>query len=214
MGWWFRSGPQSSSDKAPEAPVNSQSTSPNPSSSSHDPNPKLQQVPKSAPLTQDQRTEAEISQLLASLEPSRAGSGNGASQNSASGTPPPKTELDNSIPLPDQMKCHTLFDAAYHCSSFGGQLNNVYRYGSMRECSEHWSAFWFCMRTRGYSTESRREAIRQFYRDQESRVKKGPCSDDIWDERSPAERTTMNEQRFQRDPDVDFGLRKEEQPPT
>lgn len=35
---------------------------------------------------------------------------------------------------------------------------NVYRYGSLRGCSEQWEDFWFCVRTnRGFMNEERRK---------------------------------------------------------
>lgn len=53
--------------------------------------------------------------------------------------------------LPTTMSCRQKFDDAFYCQSFGGQFNNLYRYGGMRECSELWGDFWFCMKTRSQS---------------------------------------------------------------
>jgi len=53
--------------------------------------------------------------------------------------------------LPTEMSCRQAFDAAFYCQSLGGQFNNLYRYGSIRSCSENWKDFWFCMRTRSYT---------------------------------------------------------------
>jgi hypothetical protein len=57
--------------------------------------------------------------------------------------------------LPTDMSCREAFDSAFYCQSMGGQFNNLYRYGGVKSCSEHWSSFWFCMRMKGYKDEER-----------------------------------------------------------
>ena len=87
--------------------------------------------------------------------------------------------------LPTDMSCRQAFDLAWGCNSIGGQWNAVYRYGSMRSCSEQWDDFWFCMRTRSHSSQSRQAMIREHYRAKERR-KYGPgmpSSEDVWQSR-------------------------------
>lgn len=88
--------------------------------------------------------------------------------------------------LPSDMSCRQAFDLAWQCNSLGGQWNAVYRYGSMRSCSEQWDDFWFCMRTKSYSPEMRERAIKEHYRKKEH-AKYGsgrPSSEDIWEART------------------------------
>ncbi|RSL90193.1 hypothetical protein CEP51_000819 [Fusarium floridanum] len=97
---------------------------------------------------------------------------------------PPRDALSEAL-LPTDMSCRQAFDQAWACNSMGGQWNAVYRYGEMRSCSEHWDDFWFCMRTKGYSSEMREKAIREHYRAKEF-VKYGPgkpSSEDVWESR-------------------------------
>lgn len=97
--------------------------------------------------------------------------------------------------LPTTMSCRDAFDAAFYCNSMGGQFNNLYRYGTVRACSENWNDFWFCMRTRTHGEKEKAEAIRSRYRDKE-RMKygrgkshdlesedAGRSSEDIWKSR-------------------------------
>jgi hypothetical protein len=97
---------------------------------------------------------------------------------------PPGDALSERL-LPNEMSCRQAFDQAWACNSMGGQWNAVYRYGEMRSCSEHWDDFWFCMRTKSYSTEMREKAIRAHYRNKDY-AKYGPgkpSSEDIWESR-------------------------------
>ncbi|KAL2140020.1 hypothetical protein VTI28DRAFT_4328 [Corynascus sepedonium] len=87
--------------------------------------------------------------------------------------------------LPTTMSCRDAFDYAWHCHTPGAQWNAVYRYGSVRPCTELWDDFWFCMRTKSYSPELRAEAIREHYRAKEE-AKYGagrPSSEDVWESR-------------------------------
>lgn len=59
---------------------------------------------------------------------------------------------------------------------------NLYRYGNMRDCSDQWSNFWFCMRTnRGYMSEGEREKrIQEHYKGRARKYEVGPSSEDVW----------------------------------
>ncbi|PNY27789.1 Early meiotic induction protein 1 [Tolypocladium capitatum] len=97
---------------------------------------------------------------------------------------PPGDALSEAL-LPTEMSCRQAFDLAWSCNSLGGQFNSVYRYGSMRSCSEHWDDFWFCMRTRSYTDDLKENMIRAHYRDKDHR-KYGPgrpSSEDVWESR-------------------------------
>lgn len=89
--------------------------------------------------------------------------------------------------LPTTMSCRQAFDEAFYCNSLGGKFNDLYRYGGLKSCSENWSAFWFCMRTKNYGRELKEEAIRDHYRRRDqlrySKDMEGQSSEDIWKSR-------------------------------
>ncbi|KAK4952906.1 hypothetical protein LTR66_013696 [Elasticomyces elasticus] len=103
--------------------------------------------------------------------------------------------------LPRTMSCRQAFDAAFYCQSLGGKFNDIYRYGALRSCGEHWGDFWFCMRSRNYpkSEAERQEMIRAHYRERDwKRYRRGPSSEDVWEMRDvPVQRA------FWRDPDAE-----------
>lgn len=97
---------------------------------------------------------------------------------------PPGDALSEAL-LPTEMSCRQAFDLAWSCNSLGGQFNSVYRYGSMRSCSEHWDDFWFCMRTKSYTGELKENMVRAHYREKDH-AKYGPgrpSSEDVWESR-------------------------------
>lgn len=61
---------------------------------------------------------------------------------------------------------------------------NVYRYGELRSCSEHWENFWLCMKTKTYPDEERKKIIRDHYRKKAIKYKTGPSSEDVWELRT------------------------------
>ncbi|KAG5971989.1 hypothetical protein E4U58_007028 [Claviceps cyperi] len=88
--------------------------------------------------------------------------------------------------LPTEMGCAQTFELAWSCSSLGGQFMSMYRHGNMRECSENWDDFWFCMRTRAYSGPVKADSIKQHYRNKAHRKYGGdkPSSEDVWERRT------------------------------
>ncbi|KAE8146133.1 hypothetical protein BDV25DRAFT_133178 [Aspergillus avenaceus] len=174
MGWWW-----SSSKNESQAPPSSNAQPASNISSS------LPSPPQT--MTREEQADAEFKQLLASLE---------ADVNKASSTSPQPSESNESIPqsspssiapeslYPDTMSCRSAFDYAFFCQSFGGQFVNVYRYGELRSCSEHWDNFWLCMKTRTWSDGARKNAIRDHNRKKAIKYKTGPSSEDVWDLRT------------------------------
>jgi hypothetical protein len=109
----------------------------------------------------------------------------------------PRNVLAESIaPFPETMSCSQTFDDAFHCQSFGGQFLNVYRYGGMRDCSEIWSDFWFCMRNRTRPGDEKRLIIKERYMQKDEKYRNGPSSEDVWKERN-----RKVERAFDWDPD-------------
>lgn len=157
-------------------------------------------LPKDEPSTQNaqpnpqnetlSRDEHELQQFLAAFEKSSneadaksrtSGSapGLGSSQSTPPGSTPSSIAPDSLYP--DTMSCRSAFDYAFFCQSFGGQFVNVYRYGELRSCSEHWENFWLCMRTRSYGDQERARIMHDHYRKKAIKYKTGPSSEDVWD---------------------------------
>ncbi|KAL2362177.1 hypothetical protein RJZ56_004920 [Blastomyces dermatitidis] len=207
MGWWWSSAPnQGEAVSQTEPPRAAPSQSPPDHMKS--PEPTLPEHLK--PVSRDELAEAELQSLLNSFQnESNTSTSSHSSQSSPSSssttTPPPSaseptyyppsstsnndsTEIPTNISpetlYPTTMSCRSAFDYAFFCQSFGGQWVNVYRYGELRSCSEHWSDFWFCMRTRSYSEEEKAKMISDRYRKKAVKYKTGPSSEDVWDVRT------------------------------
>jgi len=88
----------------------------------------------------------------------------------------------------DTMSCRQAFDAAFYCQSLGGKFNDIYRYGELRSCNEHWSDFWFCMRNKSKSESVKKQLIIERFKAKEDKIRSGPNSEDIWTARKPHER--------------------------
>ncbi|KAJ6032464.1 hypothetical protein N7540_003196 [Penicillium herquei] len=169
MGWLWNSGP--TKDTPSEAP---KTTTP-PTI------PETQSTPKK--LTPDEQADLEFNQLLADLRKAdtELNAASGSTSTNENGTP--TSSIAPESLYADTMSCRTAFDYAFFCQSFGGQFVNVYRYGELRSCSEHWDNFWLCMKTRGWSDELRRKTIRDHNRKKAIKYKTGPSSEDVWDVR-------------------------------
>ncbi|KAF2866910.1 hypothetical protein BDV95DRAFT_443293, partial [Massariosphaeria phaeospora] len=84
---------------------------------------------------------------------------------------------------PRTMSCRAAFDSAFYCASLGGHFNDIYRYGTLRACSEHWADWRFCMALKNRSADAAAEAVQQRYRDKEAKVLEGPNSEEVWTRR-------------------------------
>ncbi|KAJ5156483.1 hypothetical protein N7492_009286 [Penicillium capsulatum] len=176
MGWWWSSSP-------------TKDTSNNASSVQVPAEPAMPTAPQPKKLTPDEQADLEFRQILADLQAAEdSGLKNlPSTQSQATGSTSTPDQPTSSIApeslYPDTMSCRNAFDYAFFCQSFGGQFVNVYRYGELRSCSEHWDNFWMCMRTRGWSDELRKKAIRAHNQKKAIKYKTGPSSEDIWDVR-------------------------------
>nr|POF11512.1 early meiotic induction protein 1 [Quercus suber] len=158
-----------------------------------------------------QQADAELDAFLKALDgPAREAEPSSEQQDS--GLPKYSTKHERILPdgrlnispdalYPRSMSCREAFDQAFYCQSLGGKFNDIYRYGAVKECSDHWAAFWFCMRIRTLPGRDKEEQIAQFYRDRDEKTKKRwGSSEDVWDLRDRAV-----ERAFGRDPDADEG---------
>ncbi|GKZ37651.1 hypothetical protein AbraIFM66950_009300 [Aspergillus brasiliensis] len=191
MGWWWSSAPKEGQSSAPAA-SNAPASQPSPETTSAP-----SQPPQPRTLTREEQADAEWKTLIASLESDISGqkqqqspsagdstsSDSASSPSSADPQAPPSSIAPESL-YADEMSCRSAFDYAFFCQSFGGQFVNVYRYGELRSCSEHWDNFWMCMKTRTLPDQQRRKAIRDHNRKKAIKYKTGPSSEDVWDVRT------------------------------
>ena len=173
MGWLWQSTQE-------EKPSKSQDPETSLTLSSSDPTVSPDTSPKPAKtLTRDEQADLELRALLASL----SASNEEPSKKTPSAPHKPVDMSANSL-FPSEMSCQQAFDAAFYCQSLGGQFTNVYRYGGLRNCSEQWGNFWFCMRTKSYQEPEKGRMIRDHYMRRASKYKKGPSSEDVWEART------------------------------
>ena len=86
------------------------------------------------------------------------------------------------------MSCRAAFDSAFYCTSFGGKFNDIYRYGELRSCSEHWSDFWFCMRIKSKAKGVKELFVEERYREKEDKLRQGRNSEEVWEMRRDGEK--------------------------
>ena len=158
MGWLWGSGPK----EAPkEMPKDTPSTIPT--------EPAKQNAP-SKTLTPDEQADLEFNQILADLRSEDASlskrTGLTPDGNLSPESQTPSSPISPESLYQDTMSCRNAFDYAFFCQSFGGQFVNVYRYGELRSCSDHWDNLWLCMKTRTWPEDLRRREIRDHNRKQ------------------------------------------------
>ncbi|CZT40717.1 related to EMI1 Protein required for transcriptional induction of the early meiotic-specific transcription factor IME1, also required for sporulation [Rhynchosporium secalis] len=196
MGWlWSTPSSDSSSAKESSNPAQSQPSKPQQSNSSP------AQTTKA--VSQEDPAEQELTSFLRELSADTQTSStkyNRVAKNPPTSTPnlPSKPQSQSFTPqntdatlhplaeelLPTTMSCRTAFDEAFYCNSFGGRWNDLYRYGTLKSCSDNWSDFWFCMRTRTYGDAQKEKAIKEHYRQRESakysKELGRESSEDVW----------------------------------
>ncbi|TVY46457.1 Early meiotic induction protein [Lachnellula occidentalis] len=185
MGWlWTTPTPASAS------PTPSSSFPPDQKDNGSPPPQPVPEAAPSKPLSKDEIAEKELHSLFEELDADVRPSSTKYSR--VGRAAPPQTsstpEALSNAPLSEQllpttMSCREAFDSAFYCNSFGGKFQDIYRQGSLQPCSEHWSKFWFCMRTRQWSTPEKEEAIRGYYRKVEAKKYKEGSSEDLWKSR-------------------------------
>jgi hypothetical protein len=204
MGWIWSDAPKQEDAVVSTPPIPNEIPSTPPTAPSRTAITTTIPKPKSKPnLSPDELAEAEFQQFLADLkteseEPSTPstppaiiskliskGSSTTQHEEPPSTTPLPSATASSISPYniyPSTLSCRAAFDAAFYCQSLGGQFTNLYRYGNMRDCSQTWKNFWFCMRTnRGYmSEEEREERVKEHYWNKDRKYREGPSSEDVW----------------------------------
>ncbi|KAK6528754.1 hypothetical protein TWF694_003993 [Orbilia ellipsospora] len=173
MGIWGRK-PTAAADSSNPFGAPSQTQSKDDSSTT--PAPSTTPSPISLPKSRDDVAEEELSALLKSF--------NSEDPSSQSSKPSSTTSFQDTL-YPSTMSCREAFDELYFCYSLGGQFKNLYRYGTYRECTDKSADFWFCMRTKMYGPNTKKEMIVKYHREKEAaRYKKGPSSEDVWSVRT------------------------------
>ncbi|KAF3911994.1 hypothetical protein AA313_de0207431 [Arthrobotrys entomopaga] len=164
MGIWGRK-PTAAPDSSNPFGAPSQ-TQPNDDSSS---------TPPKLAKSRDDIAEEELSALLKTFN---------SEDSPSSSSSKPSTSFQDTL-YPSTMSCREAFDELYFCYSLGGQFKNLYRYGTYRECADKSADFWFCMRTKMYGPDTKKEMIVKYHREKEAaRYKRGPSSEDVWSVRT------------------------------
>ncbi|OJD40389.1 uncharacterized protein BKCO1_100072 [Diplodia corticola] len=203
MGWWWSSDPQTPVTKPSDPTPDPVPTSSQPPASPRDVTDKPAVVTDNLPaaLSREQKEEQELQSVIAEFQAAikqdeeRRGTSPTTTDASAESSTPADPTLST---FPTTMSCRQAFDGAFYCQSLGGQALNIYRYGEMRSCSENWSDFWFCMRTRSYGAPEKARVVSERYRQKEAKYHSGPSSEDVWEERKPGEELRNP---FTKDPD-------------
>ncbi|KOS40261.1 hypothetical protein ACN38_g8890 [Penicillium nordicum] len=172
MGWLWGSSPKDVSNDVPKDIPSAIPTEP------------AKQNPPSKTLTPDEQADLEFNQILADLRAEDASLSKRTGL-TPDGNPSPESQspISPESLYQDTMSCRNAFDYAFFCQSFGGQFVNVYRYGELRSCSDHWDNLWLCMKTRTWPEDLRRREIRDHNRKKSIKYKTGPSSEDVWDVR-------------------------------
>jgi len=182
MGWWWSSS-QDTEDRPTQPPPQYEPFAPEP--------PDIADTPRQ--LTRDEQADADLKELLAQLSAEMAThtsthasrpDGSDHSPATSTSTTASSDSISPDSLFPTSMSCRQAFDSAFYCQSLGGQFNNIYRYGGMRDCSANWWQFWFCMRTKSQPEEKRRRMIQEHYRQRAVKYKVGPSSEDVWEVRT------------------------------
>ena len=181
MSWWWSKEQQSTdvpgaADTPQRAP--GATTQPEPALPSTAP-PSHSQPSSSTPntLSRDEQAYQELKDLFSQIDPERSTAAAALAKESVTKIP---EDYSNSI-YASTMSCSQCFDQAYYCSSIGGQMNSIYRYGALRSCSDLWAQWRFCMRTKTMSEETKRTKIREFNQKKAAKYKLGASSEDVWE---------------------------------
>lgn len=141
-------------------------------------------------LTRDEAADAELRAFLTSLEEPRIPQNSTKTPSSPTfrQTPADPALITPTDVHPTTISCRAAFDAAFYCASLGGQFTSLYRYGQLRQCSQEWSDFWWCMRTnRSFmSDEERAKKVLEKGMRREREKYRGEgrgSSEDVWERR-------------------------------
>lgn len=163
MGFWTR---QPTAAKDSTAPIEAAAAA---AASHQPPNDPPTALQNGTPKSRDDVAEEEFSALLKALH----------DEDPARKEATPQNFQDTLYPT--TMSCREAFDELYFCYSLGGQFKNLYRYGTYRQCEDKSSDFWFCMKTKMYGPNTKKEMIVKYHREKEAeKYKRGPSSEDVW----------------------------------
>ena len=178
MGWFW--GDSAAKEESPSY-IRDESSSRPELATPQPPQPSPEAIPvQPRVLSRDEQADAELQDFLKEFHTEQ--------EDASPSQPAPITSQINhssiapSVLYPTTMSCRAAFDSAFYCQSLGGQFTSIYRYGKIRNCSDQWHNFWFCMRTnRGVmGEEERKRRIQDHYRGRDTKYENGPSSEDIW----------------------------------
>ncbi|KAL9119210.1 MAG: hypothetical protein Q9187_004233, partial [Circinaria calcarea] len=162
MGWFW--GEPAATDGAPSCIKDESSIRPE-ITNSRGPQPSSKPIPEQPRvLSRDEQADAELQEFLKELHTEQEDAS--PAQAAPSTSQINHSSIAPSVLYPTTMSCRAAFDSAFYCQSLGGQFTSIYRYGKIRNCSDQWHNFWFCMRTnRGMmGEEERKRRIQDHYR--------------------------------------------------
>ncbi|KAK3650512.1 hypothetical protein LTR56_006217 [Elasticomyces elasticus] len=213
MGWLWSSSSPATAEETPQ-------TEPVPKSNIALSESQRQRIFGRSPVSQSTpsqqaKADADLEAFLNSFEPgaptpspTTTTNESGITQQPSPSPPPSRLNPDGTLNIhpsalyPATMSCRQAFDQAFYCQSLGGKFNDIYRFGHLKDCSEQWGAFWFCMRTRTLPERDKEREVREFYRARDEKRKEvnGGDSEDVWELR-----TVAVGRAFGRDPDGEEG---------
>lgn len=152
------------------------------------------------PLSRDEQAQAELDELIRTLNTPdlRAATVRSSVTNTAETGLASTTDAEDSL-YPSTLSCRAAFDSAYYCQSLGGQFNAVYRFGTLKSCSDHWAQWRFCMRLKTVPEEQKAERVQRWYKEREAKVRAGRNSEEVWSIRKGDGDVVIG--AFSRDPD-------------
>lgn len=96
--------------------------------------------------------------------------------------------------FPTEMNCSQVFDQLLKCYSIGGQIRQYYRYGEMNYCFDKRDKLKFCLKTKFYREENRKEAVSRWYMERLAhQLKEGKSSEEVWSSRQEPLRRPFRE---------------------
>lgn len=179
MGWWW----SSNAPGADTASSSASSTSTTPST-----NPMPPSIPQGTQSQIAPTSDSDFHAAFPHLAPTTSTqTPTTASPQSSSTTAADPTPSDDDE-YPTTMSCRAAFDSAFYCASLGGHFNDLYRYGELRSCSEHWADWRFCMGLKTRTKADKEALIQERYRMKEEKLRSQPNSERVWEKREREER--------------------------
>lgn len=70
------------------------------------------------------------------------------------------------------------------CNALGPHIRNIYRYGSLKDCSWRWEDFKYCMSLKGEDEDAKKRLWTRRRAEWWAARRAGGSSEDVWDVRT------------------------------